>query len=253
MHFSLSCLQILGRYDIVAKRVAVLIAAARRKGDLFQDVTLRVRFGMRHLLANRPDLARDDVLAALATWLPGTTTFGNQRAWGLWSRIRIALYAGELATLERELDGECQRMKRSLVARLPIMQLEWFYTYGTYLVGLALAARARGDHSDGAAHVRTATAVANRLAGLVAFPGAATSALTLRAAIAGIGDDRAARIAAMRAALDESNARGIHVATPFLERRLGEELGGDEGAALVARADARTRAVGFVDPERRFG
>jgi len=249
MHFSLSSTQMCGRFAEMAHRVAALTESAKRKGDLFQDVTLRVRFGMRHLLADRSDDARADVLDALASWLPGSDAFGNQRAWGLWSRIRIGLYAGQLATLEQELGDECRRMKRSLVARLPIMQLEWGHAYGCYLVGLALAARARGDASASAALVRTASSVANRLAAFE-FPGAPTSSLALKAAIACIEDDRAARVELLQAAIAESYARGIHVASPFLERRLGEELGGDRGRELIEKGDRRAREAGWIQPER---
>jgi tetratricopeptide (TPR) repeat protein len=249
MHFALSSHLMCGHYTAMADRVAALTVAAKRKGDLFQDVTLRVRFGVRHLLGGHADDARDDVLDALDTWLPNRDSFGNQRAWGLWSRIRIALYSGTIASYERELSSECERMKRSLVARLPIMQLEWFHAYGTYLVGLAVAARARGDASDSKRHLRAATATANRLAA-IAFPAAATSALTLRAAIAWHGDDPSARVDALRKALDEGRAHNIEVATNFLERRIGEALGGDEGAELIARSDAAARAAGFTEPER---
>jgi hypothetical protein len=249
MHFALSSLQFCGRYSEMASRVATLTAAAKRKGDLFQDVTLRVRFAMRHLLVGRADVARADVEDALASWLPGRDSFGNQRAWGLWSRIRIALYAGELATLADDLGDECRRMQKSLVARLPIMQLEWFHAYGTYLVGLAAGARVRGEASEQTRCLRAATAVADRLAAMP-FPGAPTSGLAVHAAIAGLGDDREARVAALRKANAEATAHGIHVCTALFDRRLGEELGGSEGSELIAAADAKARAAGFTDPER---
>src|SRR5262249_27800837 len=98
-------------------------------------------------------------------------------------------------------------------------------------------------------HLRAATAIANKLAA-IDTPATPTAALTLRAAIAYHGDDRAARVDALRAAIAESYKYGIHVASPFLERRLGEERRGDEGAELVAKSEARTREAGFVEPER---
>ncbi len=249
LHFALSSLQMLGRYGEMAERATAQIQLAKRKGDLFQDVTLRVRFAMRHVIADRPDTARADVLDALASWLPGKDTFGNQRAWGLWSRIRIALYTNAFGTLESELGEECRRMQRSLVGRIPILRLEWLHAYGTYLAGLALAARHRGAPSEATAHLRAASTQADKLAKLD-FPGALTAASSLRAALAMLGDDRAARVTALRAAISESNARGIAVTMFSLERRLGEELGGTEGAQLIAAGDERARTAGMVAPER---
>jgi len=248
MHFSLASQQMLGDYSEVTRRVARFVHEARRKGNLFQEVTLRVRFAIRHLIADQPQAGRDDVADALASWLPGSDSFGNQRAWGLWSLTRIALYAGQLDTLERELDGEWRQMQRSLVGRLPLMRLEWYHAYGTYLLGLAIAARKRGRPSEARPLVRRAERIADRLAGFE-FPAAPTSEMYLRAAIAWFhGGDARAEIA--RRAIDESNKHGVYVFTPFLERRLGEVLGGSEGAELIARGDAAARRAGFVDPER---
>jgi hypothetical protein len=249
LHFALSSLQMLGRYGEMAERATAQIQLAKRKGDLFQDVTFRVRFAMRHVIADRADTARADVLDALASWLPGKDTFGNQRAWGLWSRIRIALYSNAFATLEDELGEECTRMQRSLVGRIPILRVEWLHAYGTYLLGLAIAARARGNASDAAPHVRAASSMADKLAKL-AFPGGAVAAKTLRAAIATLGDDRDARVTALRDAIAESTLKNIAVAMYSLERRLGEELGGTEGAALIASGDERARTAGMVAPDR---
>lgn len=249
LHFALSSLQMLGRYGETAERATAQIQLAKRKGDLFQDVTFRVRFAMRHVIADRADTARADVLDALASWLPGTDTFGNQRAWGLWSRIRIALYSGSFASMEAELGAECHRMQRSLVGRIPILRVEWLHAYGTYLLGLALAARARGAPSEAPAHLRAAASAADKLARLD-FPGAMVAATTLRAAIAMLGDDRDARLTALRTAIAESTKTNIFVAMYGIERRLGEELGGAEGARLLAAGDERGRTAGMVVPER---
>ncbi|MFN0252668.1 MAG: serine/threonine-protein kinase PknK [Kofleriaceae bacterium] len=247
LHLALSSLQMLGRYGEMAERATAQIQLAKRKGDLFQDVTFRVRFAMRHLIADRADTARADVLDALASWLPGKDSFGNQRAWGLWSRIRIALYTNTFATLESELGDECTRMHRSLVGRIPILRVEWLHAYGTYRLGLALAARARGGAA--APHLRAASSMADKL-GKLAFPGAAVAAKALRAAVAMLGDDRDARVTALRDAIAESTAKNISVVLFSLERRLGEELGGTEGARLIASGDERASAAGMIAPER---
>jgi len=248
MHFSLAAQQMLGDYRELARRNAAFIHDAKRKGDLFQEVTLRVRFAVCHLLADRADVARADVDDALASWLPGSDSFGNQRAWALWSRTRIEIYAGELDALERTLDVEWRRMHRSLVGRIPLMRLEWYHAYATYLLGRAIAARKRGRPSETAALCRAADAVADRYT-RYAFPAGPTAEMLIRAAIAWVrgGGDV---IASTRRALDTAIESGTGAFAAFTKRRLGEAIGGSEGETLVSEADDEARRAGFVDPER---
>jgi tetratricopeptide (TPR) repeat protein len=245
MHFSLASQQMLGDLVELSRRVAMLVHNAKRTGDLFQEVTLRVRFAVRHLIEDRPDVAREDVLDALHAWLPDTDSFGNQRAWGLWSRTRIALYQGKL---DDELDDEWRRMLRSLVSRVPIMQVEYLAVYGAYLLARAHRAKKRGNHSEHAALCARTARVAER-AGRLAFPAAPVTHAMLRAGIAWARGDSDV-IAATRTALDQSIECGVLVFAAFLKRRLGEAIGGDEGNTLISQADALSMRSGWVVPER---
>jgi len=245
MHFSLASQQMLGEHREVAKRVAALVQSAKRNGDLFQEVTLRVRFAVRHLLDDRPDDARADVEGALAAWLPDSqSSFGNQHAWALWSQTRIALYAGDL---DIDLDDAWQRMHTSLIGRMPVTRLEWFNVYGTYLLGKAIMAQRRGRTSNFAALCRQAERIADRI-GRLAFPAAPASEAMLRAGIAWVrGEDL---VAALRRAVDASVQHGVLAYEPFLRRRLGEAIGGSEGATLVAEADVEAKERGWRAPAR---
>jgi eukaryotic-like serine/threonine-protein kinase len=244
MHFSLASQQMLGEFRDLARRVAMLVHHAKRNGDLFQEITLRVRFAVRHLLDGRTDEAREDVRDALAAWLPGTSSFGNQRAWGLWSRTRIALYSGRL---DDEIDREWQRWDRSLIGRVPLMQTEAFHVWGTYLLARAIEAEQRGRPSEHASYVRAAERLAGKLDRLP-FPAAPGSSGMLRAAIVWVrGGDRAA---AAREGLETALGAGIPAFTAFFKRRLGEAIGGDEGAMLISQADDVALRAGWTDPQR---
>ena len=244
MHFSLASQQMLGEFRELARRVGTLTHNAKRKGDLFQEVTLRVRFAVRHLLDGHPDAAREDVHDALAAWLPGTDSYGNQRSWGLWSLTRAALYAG---TLDDELDDEWQRWHRSLIARVPLMQAEGYHVYGTYLLARAIDAEKRGRPSEHGAFCRAAERVAEKLERLP-FPAAPGSAGMLRAALVWTrGGDRAD---AARQGLEAALESGVLAYTAFFKRRLGEALGGSEGATLILQADELAFRVGWRQPER---
>ncbi|HEY5922207.1 MAG TPA: protein kinase [Kofleriaceae bacterium] len=245
MHFSLASQQMLGDLRELGRRVAMLAHNANRIGDLFQEVTLRVRFAVRHLADDRPVEAKEDVIDALARWLPGTDAFGNQRAWALWSRTRIALYQGQL---DPELDAEWQRMLRSLVGRVPLMQAEYLHAYGTYLLARAYDAKKRGWPSEHAAFCAQVDRVAARLKRL-SFPAAPSAYHNLRAGVAWArGTDDVIELT--KVALDQSIECSILVYAAFLKRRLGEAVGGDEGVMLISQADALAMRSGWVDPAR---
>jgi hypothetical protein len=57
-------------------------------------------------------------------------------------------------------------------------------------------------------------------------------------------------IALTREALDRIIEHHVFVYAPFLKRRLGEAIGGEEGATLVAQADDLAVRSGWTDPVR---
>jgi eukaryotic-like serine/threonine-protein kinase len=245
MHFSLASQQMLGELRELRGRVAELAHNAKRTGDLFQEVTLRVRFAVRHLVEDRPDDARADVLDAIAAWLPGADAFGNQRAWALWSRTRISLYQGRL---DDDLESEWQRMLRSLVGRVPVLQAEYLHNYGIYLLARAYEAKRRGSPSTHAELCARVDRIADRL-GRLSFPAAPAVEHILRAGVAWARGSRDRR-ELTRIALDQTIECGLLVYAAFLKRRLGEAIGGDEGATLTSQADALAMRSGWLVPER---
>jgi eukaryotic-like serine/threonine-protein kinase len=253
IHFALASQQMLGRFDSLARRARVLVHDAHLRGDLFQEVTLRVRFGVRHLCTDDPTAASADVLDALAAWTTNidTNSFGNQRMWALWSRTRIAIYAHDL-TAASALADEWQALHRSLIGRVPIMKVEGDQAFGTFLLTRALAAKRANQHSTHAALCNHALQISERIA-LLPFPAASVPATLLRAAVAWVRDtrdDRANLPTLLRAAIAQAHATRCTPYLAFTKRRLGEVLGGDEGALLITEADAEARTAGFVNPER---
>ncbi|MEP6860665.1 MAG: AAA family ATPase [Deltaproteobacteria bacterium] len=248
MHFSLASQQLLGQIAEMAHGVAARVQEAKRTGNLFQEVTLRVRFALRHLMLDRPEVAEADVVDALAAWQPRAENFTNQRAWALWSRNRISLYAGKLDSLERDFASEWRQMRSSFVGRVPLLRVEWYLNYGNYLIGRALAATKRGHASESAALYREADAIVGRLLALN-FPSARATAPTLRASLAWARKD-GDLIGPTRIALEGAQSSGGLAFTPALRRRLGEAVGGDEGKQLVEQADVEARCQGYVNAER---
>ena len=247
IHFALASQQFLGRFGELARRARTLIHDAHFRGDLFQEVTLRVRFGVRHLCVNDPVTAKADVLDALARWMPGSSdSFGNQRMWALWSRTRIALYT---RAADAALADEWKRLHRSLIGRVPLMRVEGDHCYGTFLLARAIAAKRTGDHSAHAVLLREVARVARRLE-LLPFPARMVPASLLRAGIAWASGDERAMLDLTRAALEQANTTRCTPFAALTKLRLAELIGGDEGAALRATAEAESRDAGFSNPAR---
>jgi hypothetical protein len=73
----------------------------------------------------------------------------------------------------------------------------------------------------------------------------------LEAGLEGARGHTGAAVATLRALADDPGAAArFPIYTVYARRRLGELLGGDEGAALIARADAFLVERGVVDPGR---
>ena len=244
-HFSLASQMMLGQLADLAARVSEHIDSSRRTGDLFQEVTLRVRFPVRLLIADRPADADADVVDALAAWQPSNESFGNQRAWALWSRTRVLLYLRALDRLEPVVGDEWRQMRRALIGRVPALKVEWLHTYASYLLGRALHERSRGNASAHAALCHAAYKVAAEVAQL-RYPAAPAVAQMIEAAVAHARGGDA--IAALRAALDAAIRSSVFVYAPFLKLRLGAALGGAEGAQLAMAGANEARAQGWRSP-----
>ncbi|HEY6034061.1 MAG TPA: hypothetical protein VIV58_07375, partial [Kofleriaceae bacterium] len=246
-HFNLASQQMLGMMSELGAQVEGLVANAARMGDKFQEVSLRVRFAVRHLLVDQPDTAHEDIVDALASWQPSAEAFGNQSAWALWTRTRVMLYQRDFGRMHEVLDADWERMRRALIGRVPALKIEWFHAYGTYFLGRAIDARDHGRHSEAATLIRTCARLAKGI-DRMPFPGAPATARMLEAGVACVrGGDV---VTPLRIALEAALASEFLVYTPFIRRRLGEAVGGSEGAALIAAGDAEATAQGWKLPER---
>jgi serine/threonine protein kinase/tetratricopeptide (TPR) repeat protein len=245
-HFEIASYQLLGEYKKLAQRVRAAVRAGQRTGNLFLEVSLRVRFAGRHFVHGRWKDALDDVDDAIAAWIPESHSFGNQRAWALWSKSRIAACSRELERFTPALDEEWGRMRRSLTGRVPLMRVEWQAAYGTYLCAKAQLAKRRGNHSEHARLCRAATRHADDVSKLP-FPAATWAEWMVRASVAWARGDPDRALSDTRRALELHRAHPSHVFEWALQRRVGELLGGSEGEALIAEAEREGAAHGITD------
>src|SRR5262249_15828032 len=126
----------------------------QQAGNRFMEVGLRTFFGPLCMYDDAPDEGERDVRDALASWLPGSTTFGNPNYWALKSLSWLALYRGDVESRAAELDAEWRRFDRALFDRIIVMRIEARSVRGGLALARAAEARARGDHAAVAARLR---------------------------------------------------------------------------------------------------
>jgi tRNA A-37 threonylcarbamoyl transferase component Bud32 len=236
----------LGEVHEVVRRVPLLVAEARERDDLTAATSLRTRAGyLPPLAADDPDTARREVRDAMAHW--PRTGFHAQHSWELYALGEIMLYTSCGADAWRFVAERWRPLRRSMLLRIQGARIESVYLRAR----AALAAAA--DPGTPAAERPRRLSDAGRDARSLARESAGWARAAAEIIYAGLavakGDQRAA---------DESYARAaaafdaVHMTlhAHVARRRQGEVLGGAEGAALVASADAWMAKQGIARPTR---
>jgi hypothetical protein len=232
----------LGRIAELCQQVPDMLREARARGDLFGVANLSTGLpNVAWLAEDRPDEARRVAREAMKRWsLRGFHLLHYREMVTL---TNAALYEGDgRAALEPVLE-RWPSLKRSLLLRVSVIRNE----------GRALRARchlaAAASGYDRAARMRTADRDGRRVA-RSGEPWAEPLGLLVRAGVACTRkqDVRARDLFEAAAEGFEANGMAMHAAAA--RRRLGSLLGGDEGAALIAAADAKMEAEGIAKPER---
>jgi serine/threonine protein kinase len=237
-----------GEHRAAADFAETVLRGARRRGDRFMEVGFRVQFPHAYLLDDRPADGVLDVDDALASWpVPeGLEQISNHFYWAWRSRAILSLYMGRAVADAATMDDARKRIERSLLWQVPAVRLDVSIWAGA-------SSLARAAEMKGTAAMRGHIAEARRSLKLVAaspLPAAKGSVHSFRAVIAHLEghDDKA--IASLRTALPMLEAYNSVGAADAARWRLGQLVGGDEGAALIAQARTRLEAMRAVRPER---
>jgi eukaryotic-like serine/threonine-protein kinase len=221
----------LGELGELSRRVAAHIAEARRRGDRYQEVGFRTRLGIIWLAADDPERAEREAITAIESWFPAARSYQVQHCWALAGICEARLYRGDAEAAAAELESQWRALAGSHLLWVPILRIEMAY----------LAGRIAGARADRAG-VRRAVRRLER----VGWPISRAFAQLLRAGAAGPAG-AVAHLHDAIAALDGIDSQ-LHACAA--RRRLGECLGGDPGAELIAAADAWMAGQGIRSPER---
>ena len=237
----------LGDLAALAQRVPAIVEAAQRSGDRFAAVSLRTAFPIVRLMRDAPDEAEADVDDALAIW-SSKREFQMQHFFAMVAHTDLALYRGLPERGADRLRADRPAFYASLLHLVPGNRM--LYLAATARMALALGAAAPPGSSERRAALREARALFRTLRRARSQPILAAYARVVAAGIHRLEGDDAACVRTLRDAVFTLEQVDMAIFSYPLKRRLGELLGGDEGAALCAEADAWLAEQGVQNPAR---
>jgi hypothetical protein len=244
--FELFSLRFLGEYRRIFADGPRRIARASRAGKGLRSLMFRVYLSDRHLAAGDAARAQWELDQALGNWTSAGDVFLFQHYHGLVRRAEIALWRNEPREAQSLLASTARRIRHSLLLRVKFSSNE--YDYLNARVALACAAQAL-PRSERGRLLRRASSLARRL-DASSLPLGLSYALMIRAAMAGLRDQKAESITLLRQALARLKRSRTMGYFNVAKRHLGVVLGGEEGTTLVTEADLWLSRQGIKEPAR---
>jgi hypothetical protein len=241
--FTLWSLLLLGELAVLSRRRAELITDAQRRGDLYLSTNLGTYIGtLAHLAADDASRAEKELRHAMSQW--SQRGFHVQHHNLFLSRGHIELYRGDGEAAWSYAQEVWPHYQSSMMLRI-VQQVR--------IDVLQLRARCALGASVAVTDPRLLLREADRLARRLdreGTPWSQAMATLIRACIAlrrGIHDQAATLFRNAIIRLETIDMR-MHAAAA--RRRLGEVLGGEEGATLIAEADSWMVGQKIVNPVR---
>jgi hypothetical protein len=225
-----------GRVVEVGERCLALLEEVERRGDSTVGACLVVLASLALLGEDMADAAVEvfDRATARRNLEPNSSA---ELMWLLMGTILMA-YRGDARTAWYDNLAARERHFRSLQARLLGAGTLEHYTCGIAVAAALRASEPRERRGLERAAKRLARRARNNRMSVYGVPAAALACLR---------GQRAEAVAALRRYLQQPQPPLYRA---LANRRLGEVLGGSEGAGLIAEADALLRAGGVVNPAR---
>jgi hypothetical protein len=241
--YRISALAAMGRWGELQRTVDAYLLDAQRRGDRFIDTSMRRVANIRWLARDDPTEARRELAAT--SWTPPERGYHVQQWLALLARCYIAVYEETAAREWPELLAEFRRMDRSLLMRVQNIRV---------FARLSLSVPALAAASDAARRepaLRFVRAMIRRLRRERVGYATALSC-HLEACLAARTGDRARAIELLRRAVALCSDANLEHVVAGDRYWLGRLVGGDEGRALIAQADAWMREQGVVNAQRAY-
>jgi hypothetical protein len=242
LYMRMNALFWIGRPGDAARDLPDLLARVDERGDLFGATWLRLIAAWTRCAEDRPAEARGVIEDAFARWTRRETV---QDWWRLNNDVGVAAYEGDAAEAERVWS---RRGKSWWILRRFGADSLAQYAWAECRVSL-LRAGAVGPGSTRSEALERAAARAEEIEG-VELPWARGLGAALSGAVASWRGDLDEAVGRLATAERRAERAGIEWLVAATRLGRGRITGGDEGAALVASADAWARSQAIVRPDR---
>ena len=237
---TLCAMYYLGQLAELAPRLHTLLREAEDRGDRYGGWSVAGRPSIVWLAMDDPDTALRINRSVIDRW--SSERFQSQHLFELLASAQIDLYLGRPVEAWKRLTKSWPAMVHSKILRVQFARNEMLHLRAR--VGLAIAATTRDRAILGQVKRDATTILRTRM--LWARP----LAQSIRAGVRAIHGDLDESRALLTAALRNFEKAEMLLYAAAARRRLGTLVGGDEGAALVAQADAWMRGQLVKTPER---
>jgi hypothetical protein len=242
--FASYALWFLGELVELKRRVPLRLREARERGDLHAVMDVAAgRPNVTWLVSDDATTARQVLHDAMRPW--STTAFHLQHFYSLLAEEQIDLYRDEARAAWERIRAQWPALARSLLLRIQLVRNEALHLRARCALALAV--------QTGGSEQQDYLAIAERDARRIARDRMRWSdplADLLSAAIQSCRGDRDAAVGQLRRAVERFVVADMACYAAVARRRLGQLLGGVEGAQLIADADGWMRGQQVVRPER---
>lgn len=241
--FGVCSLVYAGRIRELRRRLPRLITEAEERGDLFVLAHMRASHPIvAWLAADDPDGARTHAREGMAHW--PQLRFVIQHWQAMLAEAQIALYEGDGASAYERVVRDTPPLRRSLLLQAQIIR-----GLTDFVRGRAAIASIDARPSLREARLCEATRLARRLR-RERMDWTSLLSSMLDASIANARGDTPGAVASLRACLDLAKRAEMSMHGAAAARQLGALLGGEQGQAWIAEADALMTAEEILAPAR---
>jgi eukaryotic-like serine/threonine-protein kinase len=241
--FELWSLTWMGDLAALADRLPALLAEARERGDLYFFSNLRTgRLTMLWLAADDPTRAIAEATDAVSQWSQRETHL--QHYYASFALAQAELYRGDAAAAFARINGDFPRFQRALIFRIQSVRIEALHLRARAAIAAAF------DSPDPEAMLASAEKDARAIARERAAPWAEPMALLDLACVASARGDTSAAVASFGRAIPLFVEHAMLLDAAVCKRAHGQLIGGDEGRAEIAEADAFLAQQRVRDPDR---
>jgi hypothetical protein len=238
----------LGDMAELSRALPDILQKARQRGDVYLSTNIRLSvLNSVWLAANDPDRARRELDEAMAQW--GSPDQQLQQYHHLIALGQIDIYCGDGAAALEHIRRRWRALGAAHLLRVQIVQIELRHLRAR----AAIAALDRADNEATREQLLRSAARDARSVRRHRMAWGDPLAQTIEAALLAARGERGRAAELLDAAARGLDGEGMRLWAASARRARGRLIGGNEGNALVAAADALFSAESVKDPERFAG